>query len=117
MPTKGKTRITIYIDDRVLEEFRARAEKAGGGYQTMINDALKAHLADGDERPLTASVLRQVIREELPQQLADSVRRIVAFIAEPPGIRRRAGNDDQVRASRSASTWVITTAPRPRVRQ
>lgn len=65
-PTKGKTRITIYIDDIVLEEFRARAEKAGAGYQTMINDALKAHLAEGDERPLTASVLRQVIREELP---------------------------------------------------
>lgn len=65
-PTKGKTRITIYIDDTVLEEFRTRAEKAGGGYQTMINEALKAHLAEGDERPLTASVLREVIREELP---------------------------------------------------
>lgn len=64
---KGKTRITIYIDDAVLEAFRVRAEKAGAGYQTMINDALKAHLAEGDERPLTASVLREVIREELPR--------------------------------------------------
>jgi hypothetical protein len=65
-PAKGKTRITIYIDDAVVEEFRTRAEKAGAGYQTMINDALRAHLAEGDDRPLTASVLRQVIREELP---------------------------------------------------
>jgi hypothetical protein len=66
LPTKGKTRITIYIDDAVLDEFRSRAEKAGGGYQTMMNDALKAYLADTDDRPLTESVLRRVIREELP---------------------------------------------------
>lgn len=64
--TKGKTRITIYIDDAVLDEFRARAEKVGGGYQTMMNEALKAYLAETDERPLTESVLRRVIREELP---------------------------------------------------
>jgi hypothetical protein len=50
----------------VLDEFRSRAEKAGGGYQTMMNDALKAYLADTDDRPLTESVLRRVIREELP---------------------------------------------------
>jgi hypothetical protein len=65
-PAKGKTRITIYIDDAVLEEFRARAEKAGGGYQTMMNDALKAYLSEGGDRPLTESLLRQVLREEMP---------------------------------------------------
>lgn len=68
LPTKGKTRITIYIDDAVLEEFRSRAEKAGTGYQTMMNDALKAYLAETDERPLTESILRRVIREELPRR-------------------------------------------------
>ncbi len=68
VPTKGKTRITIYIDDAVLEEFRTRAEKAGSGYQTLVNDALRAYLADTDARPLTESVLRRVIREELPKQ-------------------------------------------------
>lgn len=66
VPSKGKTRITIHIDDAVLEEFRARAEKSGSGYQTMMNEALKAYLAETDERPLTESVLRRVIREELP---------------------------------------------------
>ena len=65
VPTKGKTRITIHIDDAVLEEFRSRAEKLGSGYQTMMNEALKAYLAETDERPLTESVLRRVIREEL----------------------------------------------------
>ncbi len=39
---KGKTRITIYIDNAVLDEFRARAERAGTGYQTMMNEVLKA---------------------------------------------------------------------------
>lgn len=66
LPTKGKTRITIYIDDAVLEEFRSRAEKAGSGYQTMMNDALRVYLAETEDRPLTESVLRRVIREELP---------------------------------------------------
>lgn len=66
VPTKGKTRITIYIDDAVLSEFRARAEDTGAGYQTMMNDALKAFL-EKNEQPITAAVLRQIIREELPE--------------------------------------------------
>ena len=64
--TKGKTRITIYIDDAVLNEFRARAERTGAGYQTMMNEALSAFL-EKNERPVTAAVLRQIIREELPE--------------------------------------------------
>jgi hypothetical protein len=48
----------------MLEE---RAENAGAGYQTMMNDALKAYLTQTKERPLTESVLRRVIREELPR--------------------------------------------------
>jgi BrnA antitoxin of type II toxin-antitoxin system len=64
---KGKTRITIFIDNAILDEFRSRAEKAGGGYQTMMNDALKAYLADTDSQPITEAMLRRVIREELPK--------------------------------------------------
>lgn len=67
IPSKGKTRITIYIDDMVLDEFRAKAERAGTGYQTMMNEALKAFL-EKNEKPITASVLRQIIREELPER-------------------------------------------------
>lgn len=65
IPAKGKTRITIYIDDAVLNEFRARAERSGSGYQTMMNVALKAFL-EKNEKPVTAAVLRQIIREEVP---------------------------------------------------
>src|ERR1700682_4485363 len=66
LPSKGKTRITIYIDDAVLDAFRARADQAGTGYQTMMNEALKTYLAGGADTPVTERILRRVIREELP---------------------------------------------------
>ena len=66
---KGKTRITIFIDDAILDEFRARAERAGTGYQTMMNEALKSYLAE-DQRPITEQALRNVLRQELPEYLA-----------------------------------------------
>ena len=59
-----KTRITIRIDDAVLDWFRAQAHRQGGGsYQTMINDALHRFIAsqDGDMQKL----VRRVLREEL----------------------------------------------------
>jgi uncharacterized protein (DUF4415 family) len=60
----GKTRITIYLDDIVIEHFKALSEKTGNGYQTLINEALRAHV-DVDEQPLTAEVVRRILREEL----------------------------------------------------
>ena len=63
VPQSVKTRITIYLDDSVIEEFRARAEFAGKGYQTMINDALKEYLATGTDT--LEEMLRKVIREEM----------------------------------------------------
>ena len=64
MPTKGKTRITIYIDDDILAAFRARAEQVGSEYQTLMNEALKASLAK-DDKPLMAATLRRILREEM----------------------------------------------------
>ena len=49
IPQKGKTRISIFIDDVVLDQFRARAEKAGTGYQTMMNEALRKYLSESDQ--------------------------------------------------------------------
>ena len=63
----GKTRITIRLDDEVVEWFKAEVEAAGGGnYQTRINAALKAHIARSQE-PLEAT-LRRVLREELKKR-------------------------------------------------
>ena len=44
VPQKGKTRISIYIDNDVLEEFRDRSDESGKGYQTMMNEALREYL-------------------------------------------------------------------------
>ena len=64
IPQKGKTRISIYIDDKILEEFRNRADAAGRGYQTMINDALREHLGES-QNLLDVKTLRRILREEL----------------------------------------------------
>jgi uncharacterized protein (DUF4415 family) len=60
----GKTRITIYLDDEIVQEFKKQAEKTGKGYQTLINEALKAYLGK-KERALTADLVRKIVREEL----------------------------------------------------
>ena len=61
---KGKTRITIHIDDDILDWFRGEVEAAGGGnYQTLINQALREYL-NQQQQPLE-ELLRRVVREEL----------------------------------------------------
>ncbi len=65
IPQKGKTRISIFIDNAVLNAFRMRAEKAGTGYQTMMNEALRQYLSEA-QQPVTESILRHVLREEMP---------------------------------------------------
>ena len=60
----GKTRITIRLDDDVIEWFRAQVERAGGGnYQTLINAALRDHMKE-EKEPLEET-LRRVVREEI----------------------------------------------------
>ncbi len=62
--SKGKTRITIRLDEDVIAWFRKRVDEAGGGnYQTLINEALREHIARRRE-PLE-DTLRRVIREEI----------------------------------------------------
>ena len=64
VPQKGKTRINIYIDNDVLEEFRKRGDEAGRGYQTMINEVLRQYLGK-DITLVDEKTLRRVLREEL----------------------------------------------------
>jgi len=61
---KGKTRVTIRLDEDLIAWFRDQVDKAGGGnYQSLINDALREHVGRSRE-PLEAT-LRRVIREEI----------------------------------------------------
>ena len=64
IPTTGKTRITIYMDDTIVSQFKAQSEKTGKGYQTLINEALKAYLGLA-EQPITQDLVRKIVREEL----------------------------------------------------
>jgi uncharacterized protein (DUF4415 family) len=64
LPRRGKTRITIFIDNEVLQEFRERAESMGRGYQTLMNEALREYLGKA-RKPLDARTLRRILREEL----------------------------------------------------
>jgi hypothetical protein len=62
----GKTRITIRIDDDILEWFRKQVHAAGGGsYQTLMNKALRSFIES--EELSFEDTLRRVIREELPK--------------------------------------------------
>ena len=58
----GKERITIRLDADILAWFRTQVA-GGGNYQTLINEALRGHIA---EREGTLErTLRRIIREEL----------------------------------------------------
>jgi len=61
----GKTRITMYLDNEILDRFREQAEAAGIGYQTLINQVLKEHIQFDSEVSLTEGDLRRIFREEL----------------------------------------------------
>ncbi|MHB8067399.1 MAG: BrnA antitoxin family protein [Desulfobaccales bacterium] len=63
-PSPGKTRITIRLDNEVLEWFRQKVHAAGGGnYQTLINQALREYIQSREG--ILAETLRRVIKEEL----------------------------------------------------
>lgn len=59
---KGKTRITIMLDNDLLTTFKAKAESEGTGYQTLINQALRRAM---DAVPVDEKTLRRILREEL----------------------------------------------------
>lgn len=65
----GKTRITIMLDDDVIDAFRERAKKEGRGYQTAINDALRASI-QADRAPVTVGTLRRELKRALKQLTA-----------------------------------------------
>src|ERR1700739_1391883 len=65
IPTEpGKTKISIRLDNRVLEHFRSIVENAGeGNYQTLINDALVTYI----QQKSVLEAVRRVLREEVSE--------------------------------------------------
>lgn len=66
---ENKTRITIRLDQDIVDRFFRMAEESGGatGYQTLINAALREYL-DG-KAPEFEETLRRIIREELKSRV------------------------------------------------
>jgi len=56
-PAKGKSRITIMLDDTVLQAARERADEQGIGYQTLINGLLRQVLIVDNKRDATEKCL------------------------------------------------------------
>ena len=68
----GKTRITIRLDNDVLDWFRNQVESAGGGnYQTLVNEALRQYIEHREEQ--LEETLRRVLREEVPALITQPV--------------------------------------------
>jgi hypothetical protein len=62
----GKSRITIRLDNEVLDWFRDRVEESGGGnYQTLINNVLLDYVREQQKSEHLEELLRRVLREEL----------------------------------------------------
>ena len=67
-PEPGKTKISIRLDNAVLDYFRNIVNNEGGGnYQTLINDALLDYV----HRRSTLEMVRELVREELAPYAAD----------------------------------------------
>ncbi|MGB8682796.1 MAG: BrnA antitoxin family protein [Candidatus Binatus sp.] len=61
-PAPGKTRVTIRLDNDVIEHFQNIVDRAGGGnYQTMINAALREYI----QGARLEAVVRRAVRKEV----------------------------------------------------
>ena len=75
----GKTRITIRLDNEIIDWFRDNVKVRGGGsYQTMINNALRDYVRRGGEG--FESYLRKIVREELKNGAEET-----SELSIPPG--------------------------------
>ena len=82
-PDPGKTKISIRLDNSILNYFRDLVNKAGGGnYQTLINDALLEHVHHRSH----LDVLREAVREEIAPYLTGTAAKVAH---QPKRSRRR----------------------------
>ena len=91
LSSRGKTRITIYLDDEIVKAFKAESERTGKGYQTLINESLAQH-ARVAEKPVTAAQMREILQEVLAHREGNSLQ-----------ARPIASGDDAAREVRDAA--------------
>src|SRR3954470_22818661 len=70
-PQPGKTKISIRLDNEVLDHFRSLVDEAGGGnYQSLINDALRTFI----RQEAVVDMTRDVVKQELETTLRRVLR-------------------------------------------
>lgn len=64
----GKVRITIRLDEDVVDHFMHLADESGGkvGYQSLINEALRNSIT----APKLEEIIRKAVREEMHRGVA-----------------------------------------------
>ena len=84
----GKTRITIRLDDDILEWFREQVHRAGGGnYQTLINHALREYMTGGRHKKrqeigeVVTKAKETVMAETMKNKRLVSLLHIVMYVA------------------------------------
>jgi hypothetical protein len=87
----GYTRITMRMDDEVLEWFRGKVRRAGNGnYQWLMNDVLREHI---QQRESMEGMLRRVIREELGRSASMGRGQTWSARVRKFGVLRRLGSE------------------------
>jgi uncharacterized protein (DUF4415 family) len=107
IPTaSGKTRITIRLDNDILDWFRTQVHQQGGGnYQTLINRALREYMQSGEGRPISRRE-RETVLAFLPEDIEPIVKMITelhsALVHAEPSLEeqlRRVIREELERAS------------------
>ena len=62
--TSGKSEITIYLDNDILDAIRERGDSSGQGYQTLINQVLSEYL-ENTSKPFRTKTLSELSGLEL----------------------------------------------------
>ena len=80
--SKGKTRITIYLDDDVLEHFREIAASNGRGYQTEINQRLRDSMLAVPHRLGADAIESQIVEVKMRRIDFDALDKTIGMLAK-----------------------------------
>ncbi len=80
--SKGKTRITIFLDDDVLEHFREIAAANGRGYQTEINQCLRDSMNSALEGSTAKTIETQIIEVKMRRIDFDALDKTMGMLAK-----------------------------------
>ena len=68
-----KSRITIYLDADIVLYFKEMAENSGAGYQTLINQSLRA-IVEAQRQPESSDIKQEILQDrQFLQELKEAL--------------------------------------------